>query len=264
MKHVSSMMVLALMAPAVWAATEVPVDLSSWEERGPAGNGNWTVAADGKSVFQSINGDPTFFVSPGASTINTTLRGKIKVETTGDDDLVGFVFGFKAPLANGNDMDYVLVDWKQGNQGSGGFTSFEGFSVNRVQGTITNYIPGFWGRTTSAGFTSLATNYGTSLGWQDNTEYTFSIVYQTDRLKFDVAGGAFGTGQTIFDVAGSFPDGAFGFYNYSQAAVRYSGLTLENTPPVPEPSTWALLAGGLLLVAHRARRRGALTSRTTS
>lgn len=254
MKRVSSTMVLALLMPAAWAATEVPVDLSSWSKRGPGGNGNWTVAADGKSVFQSINGDPTFFVSPVTSTINTTLRGKIKVETTGDDDLIGFVFGFNAPTAAGNDMDYVLVDWKQGNQNSDGYTSFEGFSVNRVQGTITNYIPGFWGRTTSAGFTSLATNYGTTLGWQDNTEYTFSIVYQTDRLRFDVAGGAFGTGQTIFDLAGNFPDGAFGFYNYSQASVRYSGLTLESTPPVPEPSTWAMLLAGMMLVMSQAGR----------
>lgn len=250
---------VAAAVPAARAATEVPVDLRSWQQRGPAGNGNWTVAADGSSVFQSINGDPTFFVSPGTSTINTTLRGRIKVETSSDDDLVGFVFGYKAPVASGNDMDYVLVDWKQGNQASDGFTSFEGFSLNRVQGTITNYIPGFWGRTTSTGFTSLATQYGSSLGWQDNTEYTFSILYQADRLKFEVAGGSFGSGQVIFDVAGNFPDGAFGFYNYSQASVRYSGLTLENTPPVPEPATWAMLLAGFAAMGLLARRRASRT-----
>jgi hypothetical protein len=244
---------LALAGSAL--AAEVPVDLTSWQKRGPSANGNWTVAADGESVFQSINGDPTFFVSP-ANSINTTLRGKIEVETTGDDDLIGFVFGFNAPAGTGNDMNFVLVDWKQATQNFDGVTSSEGFSVNRVQGNITDYLPGFWGRADSAGFDSLATNYGDNLGWEDNTEYTFTILYQTNHLSFEVAGGAFGAGQVVFDIAGSFPDGAFGFYNYSQAAVRYSGLTLEDTPPpIPEPGTWALMLLGLAGTAVAARRR---------
>lgn len=146
-------------AASAAGAVEVPVDLSSWEERGPVANGVWTVAPDGGSVLQSINGDPTFFVSP-TNQINTTIRGTIKVGTSSDDDLVGFVFGFNGPVGTGKDADFVLFDWKQGNQASGGFTSFEGFSLNRVQGTITNDAPGYWGRTDSAGFDSLATDYG--------------------------------------------------------------------------------------------------------
>lgn len=236
-------------------AAEVPIDLATWTQRGPAGNGVWTVAPDGSSVLQSVNGNPTFFVSP-LSQLDTTLRGQIRVETTGDDDLIGFVLGFQAPAGSGNDMDFVLFDWKQADQASGGATSFEGFALSRVQGTITNYTPGFWGRSDSAGFDNLATNYGTTLGWQDNTTYDFTILYQTNRVRIDIAGGAFGSGTTVLDVAGDFASGAFGFYNFSQAAVRYSGLTSELTPPVPEPATWALWAGGLAALSWRARRRG--------
>src|SRR5690606_6053488 len=82
----------ATLSTAAFSAT-IPIDLNTWEKRGPSANGNWTVTPDGSSVFQSINGDPTFFVSPD-NQINKTIRGSIRVETTTDDDYIGFVFGF--------------------------------------------------------------------------------------------------------------------------------------------------------------------------
>ncbi len=249
-----------LLSASLASATPIPVDLNNWSKRGPSANGNWVVAGDGSSVLQTVNGDPTFFVSD-TDQINTTLRGRIRVETTSDDDLIGFVFGFNGPDTTGNDMDFWLFDWKQASQASGGFTAFEGFAFSRVNGSITNYIPGFWGRTDSAGFDNLATNYGAGLGWQDNVEYDFTILYQDNRVKIDIAGGAFGAGTTVFDLSGSFGTGRFGFYNYSQASVRYSGLTEEDTPPpppgeVPVPGTLALAALGLLMT-RVARRRAA-------
>ena len=249
-----------LLAATTAIAAPIPIDLNTWQRRGPASNGNWVVAADGSSVLQTINGDPTFFVGPD-NQIDTTIRGSIRVETTGDDDYIGFVFGFNGPVSTGNDMDYVLFDWKQNDQSSGGALAREGFALSRVNGTITNYIPGFWGHTSGAGFDVLATDFGSDRGWADNTTYDFTILYQTNRIRFDIAGGAFGTGQTVFDVSGVFPDGQFGFYNYSQSTVRYAGLTEEVTPPtepptgVPEPGTLGLLAIGLGAVAAGLRRR---------
>jgi hypothetical protein len=217
-------------------------------------------------VTQSINGDPTFFVSPG-SFANTVLRGSIRVGSSGDDDFVGFVMGYTSPTAGGNDMNYVLLDWKQASQTFGGVVANEGFALSRVNGTITDYLPGFWGHADSAQFDVLGTNFSSSNGWADNTTYSFEIAYQSSRVTVAVSGGAFTTPTTVLDIAGSFPDGRFGFYNYSQANVTYSGFTLQSLPPdplppdpppipaIPEPSTYALMLAGLCAMAWRSRRR---------
>ena len=56
------------------SAMAAPIDLNSWSQQGVAGNGNWAVSADGSSVFQSINGNPTYFVSDDEY-LNTRFDG---------------------------------------------------------------------------------------------------------------------------------------------------------------------------------------------
>ena len=203
-----------------------PLDLNRWTKEGVAGNGNWNVEPDGLSVIQTINGNPTFFVSPD-SFIDTTIRGTFKVETGGDDDFIGFVFGYKSPLnENGDDVyehEFLLLDWKQGNQSG----ALEGFALSRVKGRITDFVPGFWTHSSSPEFEVLATDFGNDKGWFDNTEHNFELVYNSDRIRVII------DGRLIFDVEGSFEAGRFGFYNYSQAQVRYRSFTSTNffTPP---------------------------------
>ena len=249
-------------------AVPVPIDLNTWNQQGSAANGNWNVSADGSSVLQTINGEPTFFVSPD-DLFNTTINGTFGVETTSDDDYIGFVFGYQSPLsANSdptNDYDFLLFDWKQGDQSFGGQFANEGFSLNRVNGTISNVLPSFWGHNDSTEFDVLATDFGNDRGWADNTVYDFELLFQSNRIKIDIAGGAFGTGETIFDINGSFQSGKFGFYNYSQQQVRYVGFTEQATPPPPPPTpgptpanapaTSMLAAGMLALVLYRRKTR---------
>ncbi|MBL8463473.1 MAG: PEP-CTERM sorting domain-containing protein [Thauera sp.] len=67
-------------------------------------------------------------------------------------------------------------------------------------------------------------------------------------------------GTTELNVNGSFADGSFGFYNYSQQSVRYSAITEDVAPPtnsVPEPGVLALLGIGLLAGIGGVRRRKA-------
>ncbi|RMF22415.1 MAG: hypothetical protein D6756_10640, partial [Cyanobacteria bacterium J083] len=225
-----------IVAPNVLAQTAI--DLSTWQQEGNPANGNWTVSTVGTSVLQSNNGNPTFFVSPD-DFINSTFNGKFAVETTADNDYIGFVFGYQSPLAANsddfNDFDFFLFDWKQANQSFSGQLAEEGFALSRVNGTINDFIPGFWGHSDSTEFDVLATDYGSDKGWLDNTEYEFTLLYQEERIKIDI------DGATIFDVTPTdvglpnFEAGKFGFYNYSQALVRYQGFTQQVTPPDPDP-----------------------------
>jgi len=218
------------------------IDLRTWTQEGDPDSGQWVVSSDGTSVRQTKNGSPTFFVSP-EDFLDTTINGKLKVFNN-DDDFIGFVFGYQSPIAaNGdsvNEMEFLLFDWRK--------ASPDGFSLAKVNGTIRQFASGFWKHESSPEFNVIATDYNSGNGWQNNTEYDFTLLYQGDRIKIDV------DGNTIFDVSadevggGEFQPGRFGFYNFSQANVFYSGLTQTDTPPeppetVPEPSSVLGLLG---------------------
>ncbi len=226
------------------AATPLFVSLFGWTAEhyltGGQGAPLWTVAPDGQSVFQSRNSNPSLFVSD-QPLIGTEAQVTIGVETTGDDDFIGFALGTTPGVVTDPDARYLLVDWKQNNQGDSCGTAPRGLALSYVWGVPhstelwahKNCQPGPGGVTELA----RATNLG-STAWADNDSYQFRFAYTTtslqvwvdEVLELDVdldtllPDGV----TTVGDVVGeSFPIGNLAFFNHSQSHVRYSGYQLS-------------------------------------
>jgi len=247
---------LAACAAMVMAAplAAAPVDLSGWGAEGYSGGFNWVLQPGNNAVLQTINGDPTVFFSPGAAQ-GKALSGTIKVTTTGDDDYIGFVLGYKSGDLQAASTDFIVIDWKQSSQSFYGCLAPVGLSVSRATTGLADNR-GAWCHDTAFGVTELAraTNLG-STGWVDNQEYAFDLEFTSSNIK------VFVDGVLEIDLDGTFADGAFGFYNYSQANVLYAGIEEVVLPPtpgpggIPEPATWAMLILGFGLVGGAMRRR---------
>ncbi len=256
----------ALLTGASCLAQAAPINLTTWSPLTltyPGGQpaGNWVLAPGNLAVTQTVNADPSFYLN-NLNQTNYSIQGSWQVlETGGDDDYMGFVFGYQ------NSSNFYLFDWKQGTQNYAGTTAVEGMTVKKMTGATGNglvdlSLAEFWENEVNFGdMDVLATNHASNKGWADNTLYDF-------RLDFNVVAGEFTIvvkeGATeLWNVTvadNTFAAGQFGFYNFSQQSVRYAGFEQEggvivDPNPVPEPGSLPLMAIGLALVAVAWRQR---------
>ncbi len=164
------------------------IDLNTWTANG----GTWTVGTGGSYVDQTVNGAGVFFLSPQPF-INVLISGTLRTDDS-DDDIMGFVFGVEGTIGSGN-FHYYRFEWDQGGDGNGMYVR----EVDQT-GVVSTLlaIPGSH--------------------WTRGYDHNFTLLYQTSRIKITM------DGSTKLDIQGCFNPGKFGFYNHSQAYVRYSNF----------------------------------------
>lgn len=196
------------------------VDFNSWSQAGFTANGNWAVQNGGSQVHQTVNGNPTFYISP-FKLICVRISGNFRTENN-DDDFMGFVFSFLNPLGQSDNYDGWLFDWKQVTQASGGFTGQQGKALNRIKGIIPSsaYSQTFWGHTNTPEFTVAQNDFG-GAGWVKDFDHHFELRLTYTHVTIFI------DGDSVFDYDDCFLPGYFGFYNYSQADCYYKNFNFE-------------------------------------
>ncbi len=204
----------------MYAQCVTNINFSSWSQAGYTANGNWAVENAGSQIHQSVNGNPTFFISP-FKLMGVKITGDFKT-TDNDDDMMGFVFSFLNPLGQSDNYNGWLFDWKQALQVNGGFTAQKGKALCKMNGIIPSgsYVQTFWGHQNTPQFTVVQNDFG-GAGWVKNFNHHFEL-----RLTYTHAV-IYIDGQLAFDWDDCYLPGYFGFYNYSQKECFYSNFNFE-------------------------------------
>ena len=226
-------------------AAGTPVDLNGWKANGTGGN--WTVQAGDDSVKQSLNSaTPTIFHNDQNSQ-DLALSGEITVQTTTDNDFIGFVLGYNDGDVTNASANYILIDWKQTDQTNNGGVGLDGLAISRVTGALqpnggSHGLNDAWDHNGVVTELARATTLG-STGWLDNTTYSFDLIFTATQIQVSV------NDIVQLSINGMFNNGGFGFYNFSQENVLYAGIEERTAPPigeVPVPAALFLFAPALL------------------
>ena len=200
--------------------TGVPLSLCNWPviNFDPAGHNQaealWTFDPACTTATQTINAQPSILLSP-LDFEGGVLTGGFHVDTSNDDDLVGFVFGYKSPT------DFYVFDWKQKSQTFCGASSFEGVMLKKM---TTDGSPLTCKDFYASGGTDNTTIIAAAMppGWKENqtVPYQWTLTIAGSAVTITIEQGD----VLIHEISATLPDfdgGTFGFYNNSQNAVVY-------------------------------------------
>lgn len=213
---------IALALAASAAAQGTPIDLSTWQtiqyELNFQGDANWALQAGNTEVLQTVNSDASIFLSD-FDAVGQSINGTWRCETNNDDDFMGFVFGYQGR------GQFYLFDWKKVDQNHAGFAD-AGMTLKVVH-TPPGVDPVDDDLWTTAGTANVTPLLHNTIPWVTNVTYEFTLLYTPGNIEITVQQGA--TVLEHWNVADTtYGNGKFGFYNYSQDSVRYSGFTQQD------------------------------------
>jgi hypothetical protein len=234
-------------------ATAAAVDLSTWTDDG---TGSWNFSGTGDTVLQTVNtSQPAILYEAGSNAQGTSLSGSISVNTTSDDDFIGFVLGYQGGESTSATADFWLIDWKQGTQNASAGQGLLGLALSHVtNGSASDPFTSYWPHANGVTEVARGNTLG-STGWADNTSYDFDLIFTSSLIEVYIDD-VLEISYSSIDNAAAFTDGAFGFYNFSQQTVQYSAIT-EDVVEVSDPSISGLMAvalGGLCYRRFKKRR----------
>lgn len=193
-----------------------PLDLSDWDVfhfPGSQSQANWVLRDAGLTAEQTVNAAPSALVSPD-SLQNLRITGEFRVDTSSDDDYMGFVFGFR------DERQFYVFGWKGRLQG----IALQGMSIRRMErGDAPFDENDFWsGLPDREKMELLVPPNG--IGWDDFATYEITLDFVPGRVAVTVLEGGVLLDELVLE-DDRFNGGRFGFYNYSQSDVIYSGFT---------------------------------------
>ena len=199
------------------------IDLSGWQsvqyELGSQPDASWDLQPGNTAVLQSVNSDASLFLSD-FDAAGQEIRGTWRVNPVGDDDFMGFVFGYQ------DRGHYYLFDWKRGSQDFIGHFAEAGMSLKIVDmppGTDPGQ-PDLW---PTAGSPNVTVPLHNTIPWAHSTDYEFVLGFFPGAIEITVLeGGTVLENWTLAD--STYTNGLFGFYNYSQGSVLYEGFTQQD------------------------------------
>lgn len=210
------------------ASAEVITDLSDWVvEKGPDETASWAYDEATNTWSQSVNTNWfTYLYDPSGEALGKAISGTISVDTTGDDDFIGFVVGYEAGEIGHENADYLLLTWKQATQGNLPI----GMDLYHITGSLARGEADYGLALENVPYAQQLGNSKdyANTGWEDYESYTFDIAYDHHYLAVFVNGVLQYAATPEMIGAESFSDGGFGFFNYSQHNVTYGGVQYDD------------------------------------
>ncbi|EDM75724.1 hypothetical protein PPSIR1_27618 [Plesiocystis pacifica SIR-1] len=172
-----------------------------------------TFSADGTTTCTTSNSDPTAYICPIVHE-SVRITGTMEVQTTDDDDIIGFVWGWQSA-----DQFYML-SWKKTYQNWFGCDGLPGITVKLVDRqedwTNTDFACG----TDTPNVSVLMEPQDTTTnGWISNRVYDVEVLYDTTQTEITITDTSNAMVVANFVVAdGTYPSGQFGTYDFSQVS----------------------------------------------